>query len=819
MWIRGSPSYGFGRIRYVATCVVAFVVATIVVAPAKSQALSTSDVVRRDEAILAARAGDYPESLTTLEALRAEHPEELSLVYDHITVLAWSNNNAAVVELAESLVPESAPRYAQLAVAKSVRNAQRFDLAASWYDAAIASNPEDIDALAGRLLTAADAGDSASVLSLIETTTALNLDSEPLALARAYGLGEIGESLKALAAYDEVLAVTPDHSEALRGKALVLRSMLLPTQALALADGHAGILTDEEIERLRADEAAIALRLRARTPYPAASLYESRDQSIKEIDDRIGSTKTSTSQTVLLLDRIVALTDANEAEAAVAQFEALRTEDDINQAYVLAAAARAYLQLRRPEEGIDLLEQAMDLDPNNVEHKFALVYTLLDLERYEAAFDLTRELTGTLPMLNRAPGSNIVKGNENRTRAELLAGITEAYGDQLEAAQSRFESLLRESPNNADFRHELANVYRWRGWLDRSLGEYRQVLTMSDDHLSAELGFAHARIDARDYPAVAAIVAEVSSSHGRDPAVEKLAERWAIHNERELSVTVSTGDSTGPVSGSDNHSINARWYTAPIAFHYRAFVTTHDSFAKFTEGEARRRRLGAGIEYRAPRFTVAGSISGSRSGGNDAGIAGEMEYRLSDFWSMNVGFEWNSDSVQLRAHRLDVESDRVFLNTRFAPSELASVDFGVERLDYSDANVLQRFHADGRFRLFNRPRSKLEATGTISFGQADSSTVPYYSPTRDRSLLAGVSHEYRLFRRYDHMLTQTIGAATGRYFQTGFASGSIWSLHYQIDWSLNQRLRLGFGAQRLGQVFDGVREQSTIGTVSVLSRF
>ena len=66
--MRGSRSSGFGRVDYVASCIVAFVAATIVVAPAKSQTLSISDVVRRDEAILAARRRTY-------EAARKRNPE------------------------------------------------------------------------------------------------------------------------------------------------------------------------------------------------------------------------------------------------------------------------------------------------------------------------------------------------------------------------------------------------------------------------------------------------------------------------------------------------------------------------------------------------------------------------------------------------------------------------------------------------------------------------------------------------------------------------------------------------------------------------
>jgi biofilm PGA synthesis protein PgaA len=342
---------------------------------------------------------------------------------------------------------------------------------------------------------------------------------------------------------------------------------------------------------------------------------------------------------------------------------------------------------------------------------------------------------------------------------------------------------------------------------------------MEDEVLGAQLGFAHSRIDARDYPEAATAIEELSLMHARNPGVAQLTERWEIHKERELRISASSGESSGPISGSNNYTIDARWYSAPIAYRYRALVTTYDGYAEFPEGESRRRRLGAGMEFRSPRFVVTGVVSSSRSGGGEVGLAGESSYRVSDFWSLNAGLEWNSDNVQLRAHRQGLEADRAFVSARFAPNELASIGFGTERLDYSDDNTLQSLYADGPRRVVNRPRSKLDATGSIAFGSADSQTSPYFSPTSDRSFMLGLAHEFRLYRRFERGLTQTIGAGSGRYYQTGFPSGSIWSLTYRIDWSLSQKLWAGFGVERHGQFFDGAREHTTVGTVSVTGRF
>ena len=152
-------------------------------------------------------------------------------------------------------------------------------------------------------------------------------------------------------------------------------------------------------------------------------------------------------------------------------------------------------------------------------------------------------------------------------------------------------------------------------------------------------------------------------------------------------------------------------------------------------------------------------------------------------------------------------------------SELASAAFGYDVADYSDGNAISSIYADGRYRFYNQPRSKLDATGSLAFGHATTSNVPYFSPTRDRTAMLGLEHRFRLHRRYDRELNQTVGINTGRYAQQGFETGSVWSASYRVDWQLSERHLLAFEVQRLGQFFDGVREHSTVGLIALDSRF
>jgi biofilm PGA synthesis protein PgaA len=287
MWISGIRPKPVGQRFYVALLATALVAAVGFADHAAAQALSTDDAARRDEAVVAARDGDYVDAIATLETLGSRYPLNLALAHDRITVLAWSGDAIASVDLAEALNPVEAPRYAQIAVAKAARDVQRFEVAAEWYDAAVAQDPQDMDAQMGRVMTAGDAQDGTFVNAFIERNKTVARDNPELLLAEGYALRVIGDYLPALSIYDSFLETEPTHQEALRGQALILRSMLLPTQALALATRHPGILSEAEMERLRADEAAIHLRITARTPYPEESVYQGTDSSLEAIYEQI----------------------------------------------------------------------------------------------------------------------------------------------------------------------------------------------------------------------------------------------------------------------------------------------------------------------------------------------------------------------------------------------------------------------------------------------------------------------------------------------------------------------------------------------------
>ncbi len=767
-----------------------------------------------------ARAGSYAPALEVLARLRGLYPDDAALLHDEITVLGWAERDDDVRERTALVDPGTAPDYVLLAIAKSMRNLARFDEAIAWYARIVGSNPSHTEARLGLALAHADGGDveaARQALLPLQDNSDLAVAVE---LAQAYIEERSGRLLTALAAYDRVLEHDADHYDALRGKALVLRRLLLPTEALALATAHPGILSDAEITRLRADEIALQVRFGEQVAYPVEQEHVMRDRAIDALDDYLASGVTDPQTEVALrLDRIIALAGRRASREAIDAFEAMRAEQPVLPVPVLAAAGKAYLDLREPALALDVLQQAVALEPGNIELESALFYAYTDLDRLDAALALAQQVVARLPVMLGPADSPTAQPNPDRMRAEMLVGIALTYAGRLDEAQAHLEKLLAAAPHNPDVRHELANVYRWRGWLDRSLFEYQQVLAVEPELLEARVGRAYTELDRGHFDAVAAELASLNARFSRRPGVARLNTLWTVHNRSELRVDATALDSSGVTFGARQRSLGLTWLSAPIDYRYRWFVRSFDNFAEFPEGESHRRRLGAGLQYQYGRWLASAELSGSRDGGGELGLRGNAEYRFNDYWALFSSVEIQSDQVQLRGHRVGVESDLIGVGARYAPHESLTLQLSAELENLSDGNSRRQLAAQGRKRLVNRSKLVVEALGQAYVGNRDRDDVPYFSPLRDVGAFAGAEAQWRVLSRYERRVTHILRAEAGFYDQSGFSRGRLWRVSYMLPVDLSPTLSTWFGLWRARMFYDGAEEYQTTASFSLQVRF
>lgn len=774
----------------------------------------------QEEAAMRARAGDYPGALELLAELQASYPNVAALRHDEILIRAWAEDDAGVLQAASKLDRRVAPGSVLGLVAKAARNVRDYPQALGWYDAALLAAPDDTDLRLGLAMTLADADRHADARNALRGVPLAAQSSPRVLLASAYLFQREGFYLPALNEYDRILMQDPTNPEALRGRIDALQALLLPGEALRLAQQHPGLLTEGELERLDTD--ALGLRLRRAIqlpdqPYP----YTEINAVLGAIDARLAELPPSSPAALRLrFDRIVGRNEALRTLEAIADYEELQAQGIAMPAFVHYGAGRAYAHRQRPEEALAALRLAAQLDPDDVEIQFELFYALIDLERHGEALTLIDALAARLDPIKQEPDSRVARPNETYTRARIVAGMGRAYADQLAEAQQQMEALLVAAPNNRDARYSLGNVYRYRGWRDRPVPEYRQVLAMSPDMLAARATMAQSHMDRQEFAVAQAQLRAIKPLQPGQRAVMDLNERWLLHRSWELRADLRFGESSGQTFGSDQHDVNLWLFTPPVQENFRLYARSFDTYADFVDGADARRRAAVGTEYRKGLWAARAEINGNRSGGGDTGFAARVDRRLNNEWAVGGTLEYDSYATPIRAERAGIRSDLALLDVSYSRDESYSAGAGVGLQDFTDGNQRTAAFANARVRLFNGIAWKTD--GLVSTGISRNSRggeTPYFAPERDFEAMVGVANTWRQFRRFDRALVHRLTALGGTYNQRNFGSDAIWTLAYELNWSINESLGVAVGAQRARRVYDGNPEYQTFYNLRLEARF
>ncbi len=774
---------------------------------------------QQNDAVTRARSGDLDSALITLHELRHVYSEDPQLLYDETVIMSWVGRDPDVLANSHLIDGGLAPLYVLTAVAKAARNEGDLQTAIQWYAVALERNPQHLDANLGMAMAQADSGAFRAASATLIRLSDEQKSTTAFLLTEAYVLEHNGRYLQAITRYEEILETDPDHPGALRAKALALRSLLLPDLALELAARHEGILTDEELAHLQADRAALAVRMGVQTHYQSGRRYAGIDRALAALDHQLAAQDESPGATkIVFYDRIVALVNRGRMTEAIFEIESMSIDVNKIPSYVLGSLANAYLTERRPEEAYDLLAYAIEAEPEDFGLKLALFYTYVALEEHEKAEALADGLVEAAPLWRSVPESRVIKANPQRIRAEITAALARAYSDQLNDAQRSFATIVNNAPNNTDARQELANVYRWRGWPDRALDEYGQVLAVEPDLLIAEVGYTHAVLDRRDYKQAESLIHDLARRDHVNSTVADLEQRWSDHQKQKFTVEVRAGESSGETFGSDQYEINGYWHSSPIRYRYRIFGHTHDAYAEFSEGNATRRRIGTGVEYLSPDWRGSLELSANRSGSSQPGIKGTVEYRLNDYWAIGAGADSESNQTPLRGFRVGVQSKAYGFLARYAANELLGGEFSTRFLDLSDGNEQISVSVAGRRRLISHSGYRFDLIGSLYTSSNSRQDVVYFSPERDMSLFVTADNYWRTFRRYDRSFTHRLAAGLGLYYQKQFNTKPVAQIEYEqiLDFNRNLQWRWGLRANRF--VFDGLKEEGLFLFSSVSGR-
>ncbi|VAX27883.1 Biofilm PGA outer membrane secretin PgaA [hydrothermal vent metagenome] len=771
-------------------------------------------------AIAQARQGEHEAALKRLASLLEAYPKKWVFRYDYISVLAWAGRDKAVLAQAAQINFKRAPAYALKDIGKSARNLQQTKLAIKAYRTVLKRNPDDRQAHLGLAMSLAEAKKAAEA----DAQMAALLKIAPMSVTFLEALAYVKETDRnyaaAINAYDRLLEIAPTHSGARRGRIMALLHLGVPHEAIRLARRDTEAFSVKDWKRMAGDLAALEIRWGRLPTVKRAERYRDTDAAIETLKKQYDQ-MADKSITVTLRNRfnlILAYRNRRYLHEATALYEQLR-EQGLTRfpPYVLAAVGDAYLSLHQPQRAVDLLEQAIKEYPGDLDAQYSLYYAYLESGQYEKSLAHIDSLNASLPQWTHPPGNQQRHLNLNKLYAQTIAAMARAYVGQLDVAERRLSTQLAQVPANTDVRNALGRVYLWRGWPRLALGEFRTVLALEPENLSARMGIVSVLDSRGGHAASDAALAPLQADYPEDSHVRNLSLDAEVRKMREIWMSLRGGSSSNSIyQGSKDLTFKAYYYDQPWRPGLRPFVSLIRSSANFIEQAVSRNRVAAGMDYQLQDMRFRGSIS---DGDGSTGISLRGDWMPSDYWRGGLFFESFSEQTPLRADLSAVEAWSIEANTAYHFNESRRLGLSLQYMGFDDDNQRKTFSVFARQRLIKKLRYTLN--GEIYYYR-QSNTIAgtaYFNPSRQNAFSLTFNNAWLSYQHYEKSMRQVLILSAGPNSQQGFDSKFTWSLGYEHYWRFSRQFSLSYGISRARYVYDGVPEFSTRGFLTLYTRF
>jgi len=773
---------------------------------------STQGTRLHRQALTLARDGKFSPALAILEKLLDSYPRRSDYLYDYITVSGWAEHDDAVLRYLPQLNLMEAPPYVLEALAKAARNKKRYLLAIDLYHRELSRYPQRLPGALGMSLTLADKGEADKAMALLKRLARQHPGQQQEILkAQAY-VHEVRHAyFAALNTYEQILATSPTDRDALRGRILIAAKLGAPHLAAGMAARHPGLLSNKELAAIQQDETAITIRWGRLPTSKQQRADKETAQAISALENRLQQLKAagkdeSADARRARYDLIAALYDRLDMHRVITLYKQIPLSPAAIPPYVLSAVANAYLYVHQPARARDLLLQALRQTPGNFDARLSLVYAYVENEEFKQARQLIQGLARHQPIWLGKASSPYRQENPDKLLADSTVALVEAFADNLASAQSQIETLVNNAPNNPGLRSEQASIYLWRGWPYRARDEFQLALGTDPENLDARTGRAEALLSLADYRGVHQALKKLQQNRSSHP-VRRLTRQWELHNMRQLYLETGYNKSSGSQVGSRDLTLDSWLYARPWKYRYRPFAHSHLASSRFPEGTENFKRLGIGMEYRAPALELVSELSRDIDTSVNPGLSLQGLWKPEDHWRLGMSYDSYSNDIPLRGRlNEDIDGWSAGLTGNYYFHESRRIETGLQYLDFSDGNTRKSVHANIFQRLLSRPHYKLESTAALYSSRNSRKNAPYFNPRRDLSFDITLTHEWLQYRHYAQAFRHRLGTTLGIYDQSSFGSDPTWMLRYEQQWNANDRFELRYGAAYARKIYDGAAE-------------
>ncbi|KAG8155568.1 poly-beta-1,6 N-acetyl-D-glucosamine export porin PgaA [Burkholderia catarinensis] len=560
--------------------------------------------------------------------------------------------------------------------------------------------------------------------------------------------------------------------------------------------------------------------------------FDGLDTALRAADDldkRMPATPEYTPvRTALAGDRTVAYAARGDMKTAVTTFETIPPSAEIS-IDALAAVGDAYLYLSEPAKANAVYQRALNqasASPTDratrgfqygartrpIELREGLFWSYVDQGRAADAKQALDDMGKSLP-----PAKDVrTWGPEEsdylryyRLRAQYL--IFTGHADEGIAA---LEELEKEVPFNAEVRAAHADAVSGQSHPRQAIAMYRASLTDHPDSVEMLAGLGRASLTADDYATAKSVDQTLDNTFPDSGAVRSFKRDYKAY--RSPIFTTDLSFEHGNSALADNSFTSDSYiYSQPFGDNWRVFSHTFFGHAQTDSGSVSRTRTGIGGDYRHGPLTVLGEVTRSLGGDGRTGGRGSIAYALNDYWTVAGGLDSNDNSLPWKAYAAHIwgRSAHVELAYRQNDRREVKLSYGVSR--YSDSNFHQEISATGTQRVYTSANQLVNVSLNLGTDSNTRHDAPYFSPGRDYAAAATVMHQLTMWKKGDMSLQQRVSVSGGVYNERGFGTSPLWSARLEHAWTFKHDITLTYGVEVSSHAYDGQRERSETGFLSV----
>ncbi|MGZ2748057.1 poly-beta-1,6 N-acetyl-D-glucosamine export porin PgaA [Burkholderia stagnalis] len=533
-------------------------------------------------------------------------------------------------------------------------------------------------------------------------------------------------------------------------------------------------------------------------------------------------------RTALAGDRTVAYAARGDMKQAVASFETIPPDAEVS-IDALDGAGDAYLYLGEPGKAQAAYQRALKqasapatdhatrgyqygARTRPIELREGLFWSYIDQGRTDDATRVVNEIGQSLP-----PASQIHPldpANDDylryyRLRAQLLLNT-----GRTEEGIAELEKLEKEVPFNSEVSAAHADAISSQSHPRQAIAMYRSTLTDHPDSVENLAGLGRASLAADDYETARKIDQTVDNTFPDNGAVRQFKRDYNAYRSPVLTTEMSYEHGNSALAD-NSFTSDTYLYSQPFANNWRVFAHTFFGHAQTDIGSISRTRTGVGGDFRRGPLTVQGEVTRSFGADGRTGGRGSVSYDFNDYVSVTGGVDSNDNTLPWKAYAAHVWGRSANAEVKYRQNDRreVSLNYGVSR--YSDSNFHQEISATGTQRVFTGANQLVNVSLNLGTDSNTRQDVAYFSPSRDYAAAVTVMHQWMIWKKSDMSMRQRISASGGAYNQRGFGTSVLWSARLEHAWTFKHDITLTYGIEVASHAYDGQRERSETGFLSL----